>query len=227
MADITYNTLYNTNNYGRVLTLGPGKKERYVRVRFILTGHEDEFRKDQVIAGCIRDKYAVTQCGVGIIGNIKTKGKYKPYYDTWQTMIQRCYNHSRKKYKPYDDCKVCDRWKTFEYFYEDCNKIEGWNKESFENRTLRLDKDIKQRHMSEKVYSVDTCKWIPYWENSKIQDKQQRPFIAFSPDGTVYHDYNITDFAQRHGLERKHISGCLHNRCKTTAGWKFSYEEIA
>lgn len=225
----TIGKTYVTKNHGPVLVLSPGKKRDYLRVRFLQTGHEDEFRKDAVRRGEIRDKYAPTLCGVGIIGDIRTKGKYHPYYVVWHGMINRCYNpeqQANKHRKSYLAVDVCEQWKTFENFYHDCRLLDGFDEELFLAGNLVLDKDLRQRGRDRKTYAPEFCQWISPADNSRIQDAQQRPFVAYAPDGTVYHDTNITDFARRHKLERRHISGVLHGRARTTAGWKFIYEEI-
>lgn len=214
------NKIFKTKNYGLVEVVGEGSKYNYLKVRFFNTGHIDEFRKDAVEKGEIRDKYAVTLCGVGIIGDIKTRGKYKPYYTVWRNMIMRCYSGKQPSYQ---HVEVCERWKTFEYFYHDVPCIPGWNEQEFLNNKLSLDKDCKQRFLQEKVYSLETCMWLSWHENEKMQDSQQRMFRAVSPDGVVYTDSNITDFAKRFGLERKQISAVLHGRFKTTMGWTFCF----
>jgi hypothetical protein len=108
----------------------------------------------------------------------------------------------------------------------DVKNIDGFNEQLFIAGEIVLDKDTKQRFQENKVYSKETCIWISKHENNKIQDGQQREFYAQSPSGEIFHDYNITDFANKHGLDRRHISGVLHGRCKTHKGWKFSYKEI-
>lgn len=209
-----------TKNFGPAEILGDGSKYGYLKVRFKKTGHIGEFRKDAVMRGEIRDKYAVTLCGVGVIGNIKTRGKYKRYYTVWHNLISRCYDGRNPAYS---DVEVCDRWKTFEYFYEDMPKIDGWDKASFENGQLDLDKDRRQEFSMSKIYSVGTCCWLQKSENRCLQDGQQHRFRAVSPDGVEYYDRNITDFARKHGLERKQISAVLHNRFSSTLGWKFEF----
>ncbi len=209
-----------TKNYGRAEVLGEGGKYGYLKVKFLNTGNIDEFRKDAVLNGEVRDKYAVTLCGVGIIGNIKTRGKYKRYYTIWRNLITRCYTD---KNKAYDRVTVCERWKTFEHFYADIPLIDGWNSEMFENGLLDLDKDIKQQFCGSKIYSLETCTWLPRFQNRCIQDSQQRLFKAIAPSGEIYKDRNITDFARKHNLERKQISAVLHGRFKTTLGWQFEY----
>lgn len=218
---------YKTKKYGDVEVIGLGSKYNYYTVRFLQTGNIGEYRKDAVERGEIRDKYAITLCGVGAIGNIKTRGKYKRYYTIWRNMIMRCY-HEENKRSYFGKVIVCDRWKTFEYFYDDIQKIDGWDQELFDSGKLVLDKNIKQRHRDTKVYSKDTCKWVDTSENSSIQDAQQKCFIAIAPDGQMFNGDNITAFGREHGLERKQISAVLHGRFKTTMGWKFYYvdEEI-
>ena len=218
--------IFTSKRHGKVEVISDGEKRGYWRVRFLNTGHEDEFRKDAVLHGEIRDKYAVTLCGVGIIGDIKTRGKYKPYYTLWRNMITRCYNTNNPAY--HGRVSVCERWHTFQNFYQDVPKIDGWNKAAFETGMLVLDKDIKQRFCAQKIYSIDTCTWTTQSVNSPIQDKQQRRFEAISPSGERLVDTNISKFAREHGLERRSISSVLHGRFKSTFGWQFKYidEEI-
>ena len=193
---------------------------------FLKTGTIKEFRSDQIRTGCIRDPYAKSVCGVACTGDIKTKGKYKPYYSIWHDMINRCYNPKDKRYKAYKNVKVDESWLVFENFYNDMKYLDGFDSTLIESGVLTLDKDIKQRNVENKVYSKDTCIWIDKAINSSIQDSQQKPFIATDPNGVMIRADNITKFAKDHGLDRKHISGILHGRGKTTKGWGFSYEEI-
>lgn len=223
---ITIYTTIHTKNYGLAEIIGNGAKKNYVTVKFLNTGNIDEFRRDAVFKGEIRDKYAVTLCGVGVIGNIKTRGKYKTLYTIWRNMIIRCYNGKNPAYS--GSVTVSDKWKTFEYFVEDVPKIDGWDESAFNAGVLVIDKDIKQRNYKNKIYSLETCMWLNKHENAPIQDRQQRAFIAISPDGDIYTDYNITAFGRRFNLERKQISAVLHKRFRSTKGWTFNYvdEEI-
>lgn len=215
-----------SKNFGEFTIIAKGSKYGYYKVQFHNTKNIDEFRKDAIKKGEIRDCYAVTFCGVGIIGKIKTRGKYKKYYNIWRNMIVRCYKKNKNSY--YSKVTVSERWKTFENFYKDVVKIDGWNETEFVKNNLVLDKDIKQRFLTNKIYSLKTCTWTTCKINSKIQDAQQHEFIGISPSGKIYKDTNITNFARNHNLERRQISAVLHKRFKTTLGWNFQYtnEEI-
>ena len=214
--------MITTQSYGNAEIIGKGSKYNYVRVRFENTGNVDEFRADAVARGEIRDKWAVTLCGVGIIGDIKTRGKNKKYYTMWRNMIKRCYDNTNGAYNNVD---VCERWHVFQYFYDDIHLVDGFDEDMFNAGKIELDKDIKQRFSHNKVYSLETCCFVPKAINCTIQDGQQREFIGVSPDGNVYRDTNITKFARMHKLERKQISAVLHGRFKSTLGWRFYYSD--
>ena len=60
--------------------------------------------------GCVQRKEMTTH---GMCGS--------PEYTAWLNMHQRCKNPKHHKYPSYGarNITVCDRWETFEYFYED------------------------------------------------------------------------------------------------------------
>lgn len=218
-------SIYQTNNCGNVEIINVHKDKAIVK--FLNTGTIKEFRTCWIKDGCIRDPYAKLLCSVACIGNIKTKGHYRPYYSVWHDMINRCYNKKDKRYKAYCNVKVCDEWLVFENFYNSCKEVDGFNEEDFLNGRIVLDKDIKQRHFENKVYSKDTCTWVLKELNNKIQDGQQREFYGMSPSGEAYKDTNINDFAKKHNLMRQRIQDALHQRKDVVCGgWRFSYEEI-
>ena len=57
-------------------------------------------------------------------------------------MIQRCYNKNNPYYKNYGakGITVCDKWKTFEGFLDDFDKIKGFSEEIFNSKKIFLDK---------------------------------------------------------------------------------------
>ena len=107
-------------------------------------------------------------CGVGI-----NDGKYpregSTTYNVWAGMITRCYNASVLKRKPsYEMCKVSNNFLNYTYFHEWCLKQVGYDKENY-----RLDKDLLSGKL-DKIYSEDTCCFVPVEINNAIVKPYQR-----------------------------------------------------
>lgn len=226
MSKLKIGSIYQTKNCGSVIIVEQLSK-RYYNVQFQNTGTIEKYREDAIAKGEIRDPYARLKCGVACTGKVKTKGSNNQIYNVWAKMINRCYNENDNRAKCNLNTIVCNRWLVFENFLNDYMLIDGYDEEKFRKGLIQLDKDLKQRHQKRKIYSLETCTWLSNEENAKMQDFQMKKFKAISPTGEIFYSDNITDFARQHeGLTRRHISGVLHGRAKSTAGWKFVYEEI-
>lgn len=100
--------------------------------------------------------------GIGYIG----VGKYTTDGDnvymarSWRAVIRRCYSEKQLKKNPtYGNCVIAEEWECFQNFsawYEDNWKphMKGWD----------LDKDILFK--GNKIYSPDTCCFVPHEINS-------------------------------------------------------------
>jgi len=107
--------------------------------------------------------------GVGVNDapyKISFNGALCPYYLKWANMIDRCYSRKIQKIQPwYSDCYVCDEWLIFSNFKKWMTK-QDWKGKA-------LDKDILIQ--GSKVYSPDTCFFIPtYLNNLLIQKKESK-----------------------------------------------------
>ncbi|MGB4660176.1 MAG: hypothetical protein WBI07_13425 [Mobilitalea sp.] len=89
------------------------------------------------------------------------KDKYKQIYKGWYDMHYRCYSEKlHERYPTYIGCSVCDEWHDFNNFLE-------WYKENYyeiEGQKMDLDKDILVK--GNKVYSPDTCIFVPHEINT-------------------------------------------------------------
>ncbi len=73
-------------------------------------------------------------------------------YQTWHSMLRRCYSPVFKKDKPtYEGCEVCEEWLHFSVFrkWYAANNKANWE----------LDKDLLIP--GNKTYSPETCIFVP------------------------------------------------------------------
>lgn len=169
--------------------------------------------------------------GVAKLGNTTTTnqdGSRKKAYTTWKDMIRRCYYRANaednKKYQSYDNVTVCERWLTFSNFERDIQKLEGYEK-WLNNDGMALDKDFKQKGVKNKVYSPDTCVFIPQSENcQETADRRTKTYVSFD----LKNDYK---FEIHRGLKQwrdkqTHISKCVNHHTKSSCGRRwYRFEE--
>ena len=136
-----------------------------VEIQFLNTGFETVARLNHIRNGKVKDLYAPSVCGVGVLGNkhpITINGVQTKEYDLWNGMLVRCYSDIFKKKRPtYEGCEASENFKSYEYFYEWCNKQVGFN-----NKDWQLDKDLLIK--GNKVYSETTCVFLPREINSLL-----------------------------------------------------------
>ena len=129
-----------------------------VEIQFINTGFETTVQLGHIRNGYVKDPYVSSVFGVGVLGakyQTKIDGVNTKEYDLWCNMLQRCYSDIFKKKRPtYEGCEVSENFKSYEYFYEWCNKQVG-----FPNKDWHLDKDLLIK--GNKVYSEPTCVFLP------------------------------------------------------------------
>ena len=145
-----------------------------VEIQFINTGFETSVRLGQVKSGSIKDPYAPSVYGVGILGikyPSKINGVHTKEYGLWKRMLERCYSDSayQKKRPTYEGCEVSNNFKSYEYFYEWCNKQIGFGNDGNGN-PFHLDKDLLVK--GNKVYSEDSCVFIPAEINSLLVKRE-------------------------------------------------------
>ena len=172
LNDINYKDcvgkILKSKNFGdfKVLKYNDAKD---VEIQFINTGFEVVVELGSIRNGEVKDSYSPSVYGVGVTGTkypVKINGIITKEYTLWRSMLTRCYSDTYKKKQPtYEGCEVGDNFKSYEYFYEWCNKQIG-----FSNQDWHLDKDLLIK--GNKVYSEDTCVFLPVEINSLLVKRE-------------------------------------------------------
>ncbi len=144
--------------------------KRNVEIQFLRTGFETTVELGSIRNGEVKDRYLPSVFGVGIIGvkyPVSEGGVHTKEYELWKSVLQRCYSDTyKKKYPTYKGCEVSDNFKSYEYFYEWCNK-----QIRFSNQSWQLDKDLLVK--GNRVYSEDSCVFLPQ-EINKVLTKSDK-----------------------------------------------------
>ena len=130
-------------------------------------------------------------------------------YKIWQAMIQRCNNPKSTAYKYYGGrgIKVCERWHSFENFYEDVgDPPKGKSLDRWPNN----DGD----------YEPANWRWATKIEQAN-NTKALKLFLAFGPYDQIEIANNQHIFAKKWKLIPGHISDCLLGKRKKHKGWEF------
>lgn len=125
-------------------------------------------------------------CGIGYRGSENVDCTAESYLK-WHDMINRCYNKKFHGRQPqYMGCIVCEEWLNYSNFkvWYDQNKIAGMS--------LDLDKDILFK--GNKVYSPETCCFVPHAINtlflSKKADRGDFPIgVSYDKDKKKFRAY--------------------------------------
>lgn len=125
----------------------------------------DRFQK-----GNVKNPYYPSVYGVGMIGNkyaSRINGIVVKEYDTWTTMLQRCYNMKFKERNPtYKDVICCNEWLLYENFYEWIHNQPNFDK-WLNGDKWAIDKDILVK--GNRIYSPNTCCLVPHIVNGLFE----------------------------------------------------------
>lgn len=173
-------------------------------IKFLTTGYMTRVEISKAYKGQVRDPYYPSIYGVACVGITNIPPKHKARI-LWMGMVSRCYNEKDTHYQYYGGAgiKVSDKWKCFEYFYEDLPRIPGYDLwEEYGSQMYHLDKDKLQMNVpkEQRVYSLETCCFISYLENKQLQnlsmkDTYDSPYLGVRKarkNFTVGFTYNNT-----------------------------------
>lgn len=168
----------NKYNIGKIFKTNEGCKVEiiqnlkypYKRIKFLDDyGYECNVRYDHISDGYINNPFHKSLYNIGYMGsgnyNSRTNNRI---YSIWSNMIYRCYNEiSFKKCPTYKTITVDEEWHNFQNFAE-------WYEENFPKNIkgikFHLDKDLLQYGIENKIYSSETCIFLPQKINVFIVD---------------------------------------------------------
>lgn len=133
-------------------------KNELRRIKFLISGYETTVVLSNIIRGSVDDRFSPSICNIGFLG--ENTGDYqKQIYSLWSNMIKRCYNEKLSlKFPTYKNVTVCKEWHNYSNFVK-------WHKENYPNNVegikFDMDKDLRQIGMENKVYSPETCIFLP------------------------------------------------------------------
>lgn len=162
-----------TNNEGCKFFIKEYINYNNVTIKFIDEhGAEVHARWDNCIHGKIKNPYFKSIFGVACLGEgdflVCVNGKATKEYALWKSMIKRCYSEKYLEKNPtYRNVTVCERWLCYANFLEDLPLIENYELWLNSDKRICLDKDLKQVDVKNKVYSIDTVKFISASENTR------------------------------------------------------------
>ena len=161
--------VFKTKNYGDlVITNWVNHSEVYVK--FISTGYQLITNIQSIKDGAVRDRYAPSIYGVGIIGDeiSCTKGVYDKQYPLWKNMLLRCYEPKyHEKFPTYIGCEASDDFKQYSIFKKWCSEQTGFGRKGWV-----LDKDILYK--GNKIYGMHTCCFVPHEINNLFVKNNSR-----------------------------------------------------
>lgn len=187
-----------------------------IGVRFLSTGYETVAPSSQIRAGSVKDPLSPSVCGVGFIGcgdnHASVNGVGTKAYVTWQAMIKRCYDlEHQRKYPTYKGCSVCCEWFNFQSFAD-------WHKSNYPNDGKRHDIDKDLLVAGNKVYSPETCIFLPKWLNTFTIDRGASR--GEYPIGVSF-DKRVGKYQARCSINGrgKHL-GCFPSQVEAHAAWQ-------
>lgn len=220
----------NSKNYGKLRLVDYYRKngDIYFIGKFIKTGYVNRnIHYSQIKTGNIKDMMYPKISGIGYLGEdfhevVKDIELHKILYSKWTNMINRCYNKKSANYANYGNLgvRVSKRWYQYSNFFEDAQKLDGYDRNKIINGDLSLDKDKYQisKNKCDVVYSKNTCCWLSVKEQNSLvnhnvaQDSLKKCFLAIFPDGREILFKGIGEFSRKYNLDSGDCSRAINGK---------------
>ena len=129
----------------------------------------------------IGNKHLPSIYGIGYLGTgdykAKINKKLTKEYNIWLQMLGRCYDKKCQEKNPtYKGVVVCEEWLNFQNFAK-------WYDNSYPKAygvKFELDKDLLQENVDNKIYSPDTCTFLPKNINVFLSNKHSNNTSSYA-----------------------------------------------
>lgn len=168
--------IFQTKNNGK-LEIVEYINAHNVIVRFLDTDYKFTARIETIKNGDVKDRLKPNVLGIGYSGVGKYSSKtHKKIYKTWRGMLERCYDDKyQAKQSTYIGTTVCEQWHNFQNFAK-------WHEENYID-DCDLDKDLLQYKVKNKIYSPNTCVFLPQIINNFMTNIQSNNTSGFTGVG--------------------------------------------
>lgn len=125
-----------------------------------------------------------------VIYKITVDGKSTREYRIYRDILTRANDPKYHEKKPsYIGTTISDRWLDFQTFASDINNMIGFNEVDENGRVFSIDKDLLSK--GGKVYSKETCCFVPYKINSFLANVQTKknglpPGVSYIKRDNIY-----------------------------------------
>ena len=147
--------------------------------------------KEKIVQGSSLKLGVTKSCGCMKLN--RTHGmEGTPTYNSWAHMLTRCRNEKHKQYPQYGGrgIKVCERWLSFENFYEDMGeKPEGMSIDRIDN---------------EGDYRKDNCRWAS--QKTQVRNRRNSPTYEWNGEKK-----SLAELAEMHGLKWRRVYERIRN----------------
>jgi len=200
-----YIVLEYIHNSNKFYNLWKVQFEQTKSIRYV-TAREIKFNT-------IKDLYLPSRYGKGYVGENGYRKTCTQEGILWSDMLMRCYNKKCKDYKSYGakGVYVCDRWLNLGNFILDIPLIDGYDEIKFKNKELKLDKDLKQKNVNRKVYSLETCTFLIEEQNKSLLNHEKNVYEVINPNGIKEYIEGLVTFCKKYHISHSTIKQRLDN----------------
>lgn len=147
-------------------------------IQFLESGSVRKANKDNIIAGKVRDLYAISCYGVGYEGVVdKSDPTWKAGKQLWRNMLKRCYCEADARGYFGKGITVDPRWHCLANFLQDIKELQNYDKWVIGKRSgtkFNLDKDLLFPGCN--VYSKETCWFVEESINKSAGARNGKPY---------------------------------------------------